>query len=220
MGWSTIARTAFRAVCAASLSLPGTADAELAPEGATLDVVSVPLGSGDGRVTERDARAFSAWCVWGFEQLAASEGVELELGADGEARMLDFWVFAWSEVPPETKGIVSQADVLWPRIQEAAAADAARRQALVEEFGVFAVETWGAELIAPTVEYLGGALAPESYAALVQEAIARSAPQRGATGGSSSDPRMADGSYEAAPNGGQDYIINDGSGDIMYVDPQ
>jgi hypothetical protein len=33
------------------------------------------------------------------------------------------------------------------------------------------------------------------------------------------DPSIADGSYEPAPNGGQDYILNDGSGDIMYVDP-
>jgi hypothetical protein len=140
--------------------------------------------------------------------------------------MLDFWVWAWAEVPAETKVIVSQADRLWPEVEKAAA-DPARKTALVEEFGAFAVELWGIDLIGPTVEYLAGTLAPPQYSALVKQAIAQNAAaQRGSPGGSSSpgmpsweDPSIADGSYEPAPNGGQDYILNDGSGDIMYVDP-
>ena len=198
------------------------------PEGATLDVVQVPLGAGDGRVTERDAKAFSAWCVWGFEQLAASEGVEIELGADGEQRMLDFWVWAWQWVEPQTKVIVSQADQLWPKVQEMAA-DPAQREALTQEFGVFAAETWGLELIGPTVEYLGGAMPAVQYSALIEQAVAQARAQSGGgsgRGGSGSagmpswdDPSIADGSYEPPVNGGQDYIMNDGSGDIMYVDP-
>ena len=205
-------------------------DAEPAqePEGATLDVVQVPMGAGDGRVTERDAKAFSAWCVWGFEELAASEGVEIELGPEGEQRMLDFWVWAWDWVDPETKVVVSQADQLWPQVQQAVA-DPGTKVALVEEFGVFAAETWGLELIGPTVEYLGGVMPPEQYSALIQQAVAQAQAAQGQGGPQYSsdgtvmpsweDPSIADGSYEPAPNNGQDYIMNDGSGDIMYVDP-
>jgi hypothetical protein len=203
------------------------ADPAEEPEGATLDVVQVPLGSGDGRVTERDAKAFSAWCVWGFEELAASEGVEIELGPDGEQRMLDFWVWAWGWVDPGTKVIVSQADQLWPQVQQAAAADAGTKAALVEEFGVFAAETWGLELIGPTIEYLGGVMDPAQYSGLIEQAVARAqaapgGPRYSADGTvmpSWEDPSITDGSYEGAPNGGQDYMMNDGSGDIMYVDP-
>ena len=202
------------------------ADPAEQPEGATLDVVQVPMGAGDGRVTERDAKAFSAWCVWGFEELAASEGVEIELGSEGEQRMLDFWIWAWGWVDPETKAVVSQADQLWPQIQQAAG-DPGTKVALVEEFGGFAAETWGLDLIGPTVEYLGGVMPPAQYSALIERAVAQAQAAQGPSNGSSDgvvlpsweDPSIADGSYEPPPNNGQDYIMNDGSGDIMYVDP-
>ena len=57
----------------AGLVIVSTAAADV-PEGETLDTVEVEEGWGDGRVTERDARAFCEFCVWGVNALREEIG--------------------------------------------------------------------------------------------------------------------------------------------------
>ncbi|HMB70414.1 MAG TPA: hypothetical protein VKU85_13945 [bacterium] len=198
-------------------AIPGTGPD--AAEGATLDVVAVPPGGGDGRITERDARAFSAWCVWGFRELLAAEGMSLPLAPNAEALMLDFWVYVWVHVDASTRVTVSQADVLWPQHQQSwNAGDPATRQLLLQQFGAFFQDVWtGIE--APTVQYLTGQLPPAQYALLVDQALAsRSGGGAGAPGGSGSS------GFAGLPDGpgvvyDDTHVVNDGSGDIMYSVP-
>jgi hypothetical protein len=204
------------------------APVETEPEGATLDVVAALPGFGDGRVTERDAKAFAAYCVWGWNRAFASEGVALELGPDAEARMLDFWIHVWDHVEPELKAVVSHADVLWPQLRTRwEEGDANERAVIEQEFFLLLADVWGG-IEEQTVYYLAGEMPGVQYAGVVDAAIAARAGGPGGPAGTSADgsmpfsapqpPGYADGSYEPPVNDGMDYMINDGSGTMVFQD--
>ncbi len=194
---------------------------DLGPEGETLDVVSVPPGWGDGRITERDALALARYCVWGFNRLLEIQrvdGVGSQLGDDAHGRMVEFWVYVWDHVDEETKQIVSIADHLWPQISMAyEVGNRSQKESMVLQFAEFVDEIWGEELAVVTVQYLAGAVSPVSYAQIVDQAIqemyALASPSAGdATGvGSGSFDAMV--SYTPAE---ESYVMNDGSGAIVY----
>lgn len=192
---------------------------DLGPEGQTLDVVHVPAGWGDGRITERDGLALARYCVWGFNRVLEMEGMEAQLGGDAEVRMLEFWVYVWDHVDDETKQIVSVADHLWPQISMAyELGNQTQRQAMVRQFAEFVDEIWGEDLALVTVQYLAGVLSGQDYAQIIDGAIQEmysysvSGSQGGGVGSGSMDV-MA--SYTPAE---ESYVMNDGSGDIVYPD--
>ncbi len=207
------------------------AQAALGPEGITLDIVQVPPGWGDGRVTERDALALAKYCVWGISRLLEDDGSAIRLGDDAEARMLDFWVYVWEHVDQETKQVISAADMLWPAIENAyGQSNPAQRRAIVAQFAEFAEEIWGG-LEDETVQYLAGQLHPQQYAYMVDQVIAaRAARGRADGGGGGGGGRGGGGggvgssldvfvNYDQNPTEGSSEIP-DGSGDMVYLDPQ
>lgn len=195
------------------------AQAALGSEGQTLDVVQVPMGWGDGRVTERDARALARYCVWGFNRVLEAEGIQLTLDQAAEQRMIEFWVYVWDHVDLETKQVVTVADVIWPRIYQAyELGDPMQRRAMVVQFAGFMEEIWGG-LEDQTVQYLAGMLPPQQYAMLLDQAIREmyAASGGGGGGGGSGVGGSMDVIVDYAQAEGE-YVMNDGSGDIVYPD--
>jgi hypothetical protein len=192
----------------------------LGPEGETLDLVRVPEGWGDGRVTARDARALARYCIWGFNQLLEIEGTTVRLGPDAEVRMIDFWIYVWDEVDDETKAVISVADIVWATISRAwDEANPIQRRAMVMQFRGLVEEIWEG-IVGETVMYLGGYITPEQYAAVIDQAIAAEYAAAASAGGGESGgfgeslDVIVD--YVQAEDS---YVINDGSGDIVYPDP-
>ena len=203
-------------------ALAGATDFASMPEGTTLDTVTVEEGWGDGRVTERDARAFCEFCLWGINRYRAELGQTEPLAGDEViGRLQDFWVRVWEHVDAETKQTISYADALWPPIQEQLAAGGEEYAAqLASEFYEFAVEVWGG-YENETLAYLDGSLPGFMYEMVVSEQIAmRQAAQSRSRGGSVSGSVP---SFSPYGEGYRDdlntsYVVNDGSGDIMYID--
>ncbi|MAG13167.1 MAG: hypothetical protein CMN78_01075 [Spirochaetales bacterium] len=188
--------------------------ADLGPEGSTLAVVPVPPGWGDGRVTERDVLALAQYCVWGFNQLLAVEGTGIQIGPLGQARMIDFWVYVWDEVDHETKAVVSVADIIWATINRAwNEANPMQQLAIIMQFAGIVEEVWGG-FQQETVAYLSGYITPEQYAWVVDQVIAA---EYAAGGGGSSVGGALDVIVDYA-QAEESYVINDGSGDIVYPD--
>lgn len=191
------------------------------PEGTTLDTVTVEEGWGDGRVTERDARAFCEFCLWGINRYRAELGQTDPLAGDEViGRLQDFWTRVWEHVDAETKQTISYADVLWPPIQEQlATGEEEYATQLASEFYEFAVEVWGG-YENETLAYLDGSLPGFMYEMVVSEQIAaRQAAQRRSRGSvSGSVPSFSPYGDDYRSDIGTSYTINDGSGDVMYID--
>ncbi len=218
-------RAAAIMLLSAAITLPSHAQVSptTTPEGATLAVVQVPAGYGDGRVTERDAKALGEYCVWGFNRMIELEGVDFELGADAETRMLDFWFYVWEYVDEETQAIISVADVVWPAIlSQYNSGDEAARQLLVDEFAAVSNDIWGG-FIEQTVYYLAGELSAVEYTVLVDQAIAQSYQSTGGGGGGGGGGGVSSSSLDSwdsyVPDYSSDYQLNDGSGTIIYSSP-
>ena len=189
------------------------------PEGQTLDMVQVPAGFGDGRITERDARSLASYCIWGFNQLLQMEGIQMTLGTDAESRMLEFWVYVWDHVDDETKAIISMADVIWPIVRHKwETGTDQEKMMLVTQFAGVAEEVWGG-IEQQTVLYLAGQMLPTQYAQVVDQAIQASYASSGGGSGSGGFTGSVDDLVNHTPTYSDEYVMNDGSGDIMYSDP-
>lgn len=222
----TIGFTFAIAIAFASVAPSSAADTPAAaserPEGLLLDVVPVEEGWGDGRVTERDARAFCEFCLWGVNELRAAAGYDAPLaGEEVLGRLGDFWVRVWEHMDQETKQTISVADVLWPAIREEL--DGGNEEfaaSLAAEFATFADEVWGG-YEDETLAYLDGSLPGFLYEQVVsrkiEEMLAASRSSRGGSvGGSVPSFSPYGDNYRDDLN--TSYVVNDGSGDVMYID--
>ena len=89
---------------------------------------------------------------------------------------------------------------------------------MVVQFAGFMEEIWGG-LEQQTVQYLAGMLPPQQYAMLLDQAIREmyAASGSGGGGGGSSVGGSMDVIVDYAQAEGE-YVMNDGSGDIVYPD--
>lgn len=187
-----------------------------ADEGATLDIIEVEAEWGDGRVTERDATAFCEYCLWGINQLAAEQGLDPLAGPAVMTRLQDFWTGVWEHVDLETKKLISLADVIWPNVQKRLDTEGPEyAETLTIEFAEFAQGVWGG-LENETWAYLSGSLLADIYASMVEAEIAKQQAAARSVGGSISSFSPDSPNYRADLN--TSYIVNDGSGDVMYID--
>ncbi len=137
--------------------------------------------------------------------------------------MINFWIYVWDEVDEETKAVISVADVIWATVNIAwREANPMQRQAMTMQFGSIVQEVWGG-IEQETIMYLAGYITPDQYAAVVDQAIAAEYAAEAASGGSG---RGGGGGYVGESLDGMAdyvqaedaYVINDGSGDIVYPD--
>jgi hypothetical protein len=187
--------------------------AALGPEGRTIQMVDVPRGWGDGRVTERDLLALARYCVWGFNTLFTANEQEQRLDAGAESRMVDFWLYVWDDVAPEAKAAISASDVLWPTIARAwQAGGQLERESMVYQFADLVQAVWGG-IEQETVSYLAARTGPAAYVGLVDRWVADRRGRGGAAALGGALSVMAD---YARSDG--DALVHDGTGDIIYPD--
>ena len=118
----------------------------------------------------------------------------------------------------DARAVVGTADIVWATITRAwDEGPVARQQAMVQQFAGIAADLW-AGIEAETVWYQAGYIAPEHYAAEIDALVAAAS---GSGGGSSGGGSGYTGSVDDLINYTQaehSYVMNDGSGDIVYPD--
>ena len=125
----------------------------------------------EGEVSTDDMADLCRFTAWAFERLVQSADPSLSLPENAPTKALDFWIYVWPSVDPETKHLISQMDQIWPAVQDNwESAGTRQRDAIVGNIRDLLVTVWGKH-VASMASYMAGEITYDQFAPAMDEVV-------------------------------------------------